>query len=124
MTQKIEINNYEVQVNLGCYPDEKLRSQPVRFSVRLQFESLLKCADTDKLEDAIDYVRITDIIKETAMSRHYSLVENLNASVAGAVTTYLKSTEIRGQLSLHTAKIQVPVEGLMGAVTVSCETRF
>lgn len=124
MTQKIEIRNYEVQVSLGCYPEERLRPQTVRFSVRLLFDGVLKCAATDELKDAVDYVKVTDIIQATAASRHYSLVESLNLSVAEAVLSYLKLSHVRGELQLETQKVVVPVKGLKDGVSVSCAIKF
>lgn len=124
MIQKILIENFEVSVKLGCYPEEKESAQPVFFTVELIFDSELRCARTDDIGDAVDYVEISEVLKKTAQSRHFSLVESLNFTAAAAVTEYLKSGPNRGIMRICTRKIRVPVEGLKNGVAVSCEIKF
>lgn len=124
MLHSIHIQDYEVWVSLGCAKEEQTYSQPVHFNLSLEYDELVKGAVTDDLQDATDYVAITDIMKKVGQSKPYHLIEHLNEMVLAGVTQYLKSKYFKGHIKLSIKKIRVPVENLRNGVVFTCATRL
>lgn len=124
MQHSIHIQDYEVWVSLGCSQEEQKHVQPVHFNLSLEYDELVKGAATDDLQDATDYVAITDRIKITAQSKSFHLIEHLNEMVLNAIIQYLKSKYFKGHVKLSIKKIRVPVENLRNGVVFTCATRL
>ncbi len=124
MKQKLVIQDFEVWVHLGCDTEEQKFAQPVHFNVEFNFENAVLGAQTDRLEDSVDYVKITSILKMISTEKNYSLIEHLNHRVFSGVVEYLKSKKIAAELKLSVKKIRVPVENLKNGVVFSCETKL
>lgn len=124
MLHSIHIQDYEVWVSLGCAKEEQTYSQPVHFNLSLEYDELVKGAATDDLQDATDYVAITDIMKQVAQSKSFHLIEHLNEMVLNGIIQYLKSKYFKGHVKLSIKKIRVPVENLRNGVVFTCATRL
>lgn len=122
MNQVMKIQDFEVWVHLGCTEEEKKFAQPVHFNLKINFENAVLGCQTDKLEDALDYVKLTTIIKMISTEKSFNLVEHLNYQAFAGVTEYLKSKNIKAEVKLSVKKIRVPVENLRNGVVFSCET--
>jgi dihydroneopterin aldolase len=120
--QNMKVQDYEVWVHLGCTSDEQRFTQPVHFSVEIDFQKPMQAVNTDQLSDAIDYVTLTEIIKEVADHKFYHLVEHLCYDVTVKISDFLKGKLVRGQLKVHMHKIRVPVENLRNGVIFTCST--
>jgi dihydroneopterin aldolase len=79
---------------------------------------------TDDLQDATDYVAITDIMKTVGQSKSFHLIEHLNELVLNGITQYLKTKYFKGHIKLSIKKIRVPVENLRNGVVFTCATRL
>lgn len=119
--QKLIIQDYEVWVHLGCTAEEQSFTQPVHFTIQITFSQNLPGGETDKLNDAIDYVELTALIKTQAMKGPFQLIERLNAQVFETLFHFLKLKKISGNLSVQIKKIRVPIENLRNGVVFVCE---
>ncbi len=121
MRQTLKINNFEVWVNLGCAVDEQVNLQPVHFSLEIKFLKNLSGFCTDKLTDVIDYVTLTEIIKQTATSKSFHLIEHMNYLVFEKLIYSLKQQQTFADVILTIRKLQVPVESLKDGVEFTCQ---
>lgn len=122
MKQKLSIQEYEVWVNLGCSSEEQKHTQPVLFNLDIDFSQNVLGCKSDLLDDAIDYVKLTSILKMIATGKSYQLIEHLNQQALNGVVEYLKSKNVGGNVRLAVKKVRVPVDNLRSGVVFSCET--
>jgi len=120
--QAMKVEDYEVWVHLGCTRDEQEFTQPVHFTVEIDFHQSLKAVNTDQLTDTVDYVVITNLIKQISHQKFYHLVEHLCYDVTLKLADFLKEKHIQGNLVVHMRKIRVPVENLRSGVVFTCST--
>lgn len=124
MKQKMFVQGFEVWVHLGCSVEEQKFTQPVHFNLEINFTNPVLGCQTDNLDDAVDYVKVTSILKTIATEKNFSLIEHLNHRAFLGVVEYLKSKSIGAEVKLSVKKIRVPVENLRDGVVFSCETKL
>lgn len=115
------INDYEVWVSLGCSIEEQSYKQPVHFKVELEFHTPVRGEVTDQLADAIDYVALTDLLKTSAESKSYHLIESMCFDAIEKMATFLKQKKINGILKLSVLKLRPPVPHLNSGVSWTCQ---
>ncbi len=74
------LKNIEVEARLGVYESEKLAPQKILVSVEYDFDSGVS-AQSDNLEDTIDYSRIEALLHEVCVSKHFELLETLHSDL-------------------------------------------
>lgn len=121
MKQTLKIKDFEVWVHLGCAVEEQKHSQPVEFTLNIEFSKNLKGYQTDSLHDAVDYVRLTEIMKSVASKKNYKLIEHLNHEVFVALIADIKTKDVSGEIALTIRKVRVPVENLRSGVEFTCQ---
>jgi dihydroneopterin aldolase len=119
--QTLKVNDFEVWVHLGCGSEEQKHAQPVHFTLKIDFSKNLNGYQTDSLHDAVDYVRLTEIMKSVAMKKNYQLIEHLNHEVFIALISDIKNKDVQGEIALTIKKIRVPVENLRSGVEFTCQ---
>jgi len=119
--QTLRFKNYEVWVHLGCSLEEQKQAQPVQFTVEIKFLKNLNGSITDQLQDAVDYVQLSEMIKSKAQSKNFQLIEHLNQQVFENLTFALKQKKILAEISLTVRKMRVPIENLMDGVEFTCQ---
>lgn len=117
----LRINNFEVWVNLGCSAQEQANLQPVSFTLEIKFLKNLSGCHTDKLTEAIDYVSLTQIIKNTATVKAHHLIEHMNQCVFDQLIHSFKQQQIFAEVILTIRKMRVPVENLKDGVEFTCQ---
>lgn len=122
--QKIIIQDYEVWVHLGCDREEQKQLQPVHYNLEINFIQPVRGCQTDKLDDAIDYVKMTSILKSVSTEKNFSLIEHLNYQAFLGITEYLRAKKVKAEIKLSIKKIRVPVENLRNGVVFSCATKL
>lgn len=127
--QKMIIQDFEVWVHLGCTTEEQAHAQPVHFTFEINFKNPVPGCQTDQLDDAIDYVKITGILKKASSEKKFQLIEHLNQQAFNAVIDYLKTRKLKAEklkaeIKLSVKKIRVPVENLRNGVVFSCEAEL
>ena len=124
MKHKLLVQDFEVWVHLGCDKEEQKFTQPVHFNLEIIFENPVLGAQTDQLEDSVDYAKMASILKMISTEKPYSLLEHLNFRVFSGVVEYIKSKKLGAELKLSVKKIRVPVENLKNGVVFSCEAKL
>jgi dihydroneopterin aldolase len=118
---EMKIKNYEVWVSLGCTKEEQSLLQPVLFNIEILFTSKVLAESTDRLQDSLDYVALTDTIKVVAESKSYHMVEHLGFSVAEALKSKINGQCPGSILIVRTHKLRAPVKNLHDGVEWSCK---
>ncbi|MCL2072991.1 MAG: dihydroneopterin aldolase [Marinilabiliaceae bacterium] len=71
----IELKDLEFFAFHGCYPEEQAHGNKFVVNIKIETDISLP-AQTDNIEDALDYVKIYDIV-EKEMSQRSHLLENV-----------------------------------------------
>lgn len=121
---KLLIQDFEVWVHLGCTPEEQKHTQPVHYNLEINFENPVLGCQTDQLTDAVDYVKITSILKMISTEKRYHLIEHLSQQAFSGLVEYLESQNLKADIKLSVKKIRVPVENLKNGVVFSCEAKL
>ena len=124
MKHRMCVQDFEVWVHLGCSQEEQEYSQPVHYNLEIIFDNQVLGCQTDKLEDAVDYVKIAKILKDISTEKKYHLIEHLNHANLMGLIEYLKSKNVKGDIKLSVKKIKVPVENLRSGVVFLCEAKL
>lgn len=117
----MKINDYEVWVSLGCSKEEQSFKQPVLFNIEIEFHSAVQGETTDQLSDAIDYVAVTDLLKLSAESKSYQLIESMCYEATEKLSAYLKQHHVVGRFKLSVLKLRPPVPHLNSGVSWTCQ---
>ncbi len=120
----MNIHDYEVWVSLGCSAEEQSFKQPVHFNVQIEFASKVRGETTDQLTDAVDYVMLTDILKKSAESKSYQLIESMCSEATEKVSDYLVSKKIKCTLKITLLKLRAPVINLKTGVSWTCQRQL
>lgn len=124
MQQVLSLHDFEVQVHLGCGDEERRYLQSVRFSLEIKLNSEVVGGKTDRLQDAVDYVELMNILKSKAKAKPYHLIEHLAVEATGGLLEFLRLQKVSGELMLAAHKVRVPVENLKGGVIFRCSEKI
>jgi dihydroneopterin aldolase len=110
----IHLKNIRVFSNHGCLTEEeKIGSD---YIVNLSIDAnLLKAAQSDELEDTVDYVSLNNIVKEE-MAKRSKLLENVGYRIIERILA--EHTEIT-YVTVTVSKINPPIGGDMEAVSIT-----
>ncbi len=122
--QTLHLSKYEVWVSLGCSLEEQKNIQPVHFDIEIYFNMTVKGAYTDSIDEAVDYVLLTQEIKKISESQSFNLIENLTYLVHQKLLKILNQKGYQGQLKVTGKKLRPPVQNLQGGVSFSCQSSF
>ncbi len=115
MKGTIELKGLQFHAYHGCFDFE--REEGTDYIVDFEAElDISKAAETDRLEDTLDYGRVCDIIAEQ-MDIPSNLLEHVAGRIIAAVR---KEYPEAGHISLRITKKYPPVEGLDSA-TITVE---
>ncbi|MBU0678902.1 MAG: dihydroneopterin aldolase [Verrucomicrobia bacterium] len=79
---KIHIRDLALRCIIGIYPDERREKQDVIINVTMEAD-FSKAADTDAIEDTVDYKSIKKKIIALVEKSAFNLIETLAYKVAG-----------------------------------------
>ena len=108
-------------MSLGCTQEEQSLTQPVLFNIEISFATKVLAEDTDRLPDSLDYVEITDLVKEIAEKKSYNMIEHLGFSVTETLQKKIGSQYPGSTLTVRTHKLRAPVKNLHDGVEWSCK---
>lgn len=94
---KLFIRGLRLDTEIGVYEWEKNVKQPISLDIEVNTNAT-KPAESDELEDALDYQTITDRVTEYINSKHFHLVETVAEQVADL---------LRKEFKVNWAKVQV-----------------
>jgi len=110
----IKLKNIKVFSYHGCLEEESKIGSDYRVDLSIKGD-LSKSAETDLLADTIDYVHLNKIVKEE-MAIRSKLLETVAERILARV---LNELELVNKAKVHVSKINPPIGGNVGMVTVT-----
>lgn len=111
---KILISNVMFYGFHGVYEYEREQGQRFYFDVEMKTTND-KAADTDQLEDAVDYVSVYQLVKDLAEHKRFSLLEALAGHIGDQI---LATYAVVGEVTVRVRKPSVPIAGPIDFVQV------
>lgn len=115
----LELEGMEFHARHGCLEREKIAENLFTVDFRAETD-MSAAAESDRLEDALDYGRIYDIVKKE-MSVHSDLLEHLAGRIVKAIAEAFPGLE---HFSVRVSKRRPPVNGIAAWSRVTLEYRF
>lgn len=109
----VKVENIKLYAYHGCLEEEALIGSDYRVDLQVN-ANLQKAANSDLLEDTVDYVHLNRIVKEEMLIRS-KLLEHVAQRILNRVFRELPSVE-EGEIAI--SKITPPIGGDVEAVTV------
>ena len=78
--KKILIKDLILDLKLGYYDFEKIKTQKVKFSLEIDYEDKKPSNDKD-LKSIVNYAKIVKLIKKLVKNKHYNFLETLAEDV-------------------------------------------
>ena len=100
--KKILINELILDLKLGYYDFEKIKSQEVKFSLEIDYEDKKPTNDKD-IKSIVNYGTIVKLIKNLVKKKHYNFLETL----AEAVFDELFKDQRIGKITLKIEKMEI-----------------
>ena len=111
---RVIIEQLEVQAYHGWHAHEKEFGQP--FTVDLELEADLgREADSDDLNDALDYAAVVRITRELFVEKRYKLVEAAAAALARGVLAHFPRVDA---VHVRVRKLKPPIPERIAAVGI------
>ena len=110
----IKLKNIKVFSYHGCLEEESKIGSDYRVDLSIKGD-LSRSAETDLLADTIDYVHLNKIVKEE-MAIRSKLLETVAERILARV---LNELELVKKAKVHVSKINPPIGGNVGMVTVT-----
>jgi FolB domain-containing protein len=111
----MHIANLATLASIGVYEWERKKKQKIIINLRIEYDAAF-AAESDRIEDALDYDGLEKRVLEKVQERHYNLLESMVNSIGVVVLEYALVREA----VVHIAK----PGALKHAETVSLEGRF
>jgi len=78
--KKVLIKDLLLDLKLGYYDFEKIKTQKVKFSLEVDYEDKKPSSDKD-LKSIVNYAKIVKLIKKLVKNKHYNFLETLAEDV-------------------------------------------
>jgi dihydroneopterin aldolase len=111
------IEGLEVYGHHGVPPEERVLGQRLLYDVRLTIEGC-RGAQTDQVEDTVDYTEVIDVIVEVATVASYSLLERLAQVTADSI---LRKFPLLDEVWVQVTKPHPPVACALASVSAAVE---
>ena len=100
--KKVLIKELILDLKLGYFDFEKLKTQKVKFSLEVDYEDKNPSNDKD-LKSIVNYAKIVKLIKKLVKNKHYNFLETLAEDVFDEL---FKDKRI-GKISLRIDKLEI-----------------
>ena len=100
--KKILINELILDLKLGYYDFEKLKSQKIKFSLEIDYEDKKPTNDKD-IKSIVNYGTVVKLIKKLVKKKHYNFLETL----AEAIFDELFKDKRIGKITLKIEKLEI-----------------
>lgn len=94
---KVFVEALEIECTIGIHDWERRIQQPIVLDIEMGFDNR-KPADSDAIEDAVDYTTVIEIARRTAIEGKYRLLE----ACAGAI-----AERVLRELPVHSVSVTV-----------------
>lgn len=111
----IRVTNFRLALSIGWGEEERRVPQPVRFDLEIRLPAPPLATVTDRLEDTVDYHRLTETIRTVASGQPVRLIERLAGLVGAALAASLPPS---ARLRLTVTKEYPPIDNLEGGAGV------
>jgi dihydroneopterin aldolase len=108
----VEVRDLRVFGRHGVHEEERERGQDFVFDVELEVGER---GASDRLEDAVDYVEVTRVVKDVSDSQQFALLEALVSAVADELERRFSPDRLR----VRVRKPEVRPAGLEGTVAAA-----
>jgi 7,8-dihydroneopterin aldolase/epimerase/oxygenase len=112
----VEVEALEVFGRHGVEAEERERDQAFLYDLRLEVSD---AAESDRLEDTVDYVAVAEVVKGISDGRSFNLLEALASAVADAIVERFPVERVR----VRVRKREVEPAGLQVAWTAATVER-
>jgi len=116
MTERIEIRGLRELGVHGALPEEQSRPQPFEVDVELAVD-LARPADSDELDDTVDYAAVCEAVSRVVRSERFHLLERLAARIAEVC----RSDPRVEHVVVTVRKLHPPVRAMVDHVAVRIE---
>ena len=113
---KIRLNNIRVHAQHGCLKEESVIGSDYRVDLEVT-SNLSAPAQTDRLQDTVDYVHLNSIVKEE-MAIKSKLLEHVASRILDRIFAEIPIVE---NAVVSVSKINPPIGGDVESVTVVLE---
>ena len=111
----IRLTGLRLMLSIGWGDDERRTPQSIRFDLEIGLPAVPAAARTDRLEDTVDYFRLSETVRTAAHAHPVRLIERLAGVVAAALVAELP----RGaELRLRVTKERAPIRDLEGGASI------
>ena len=111
----IILNDMTFMACHGVLEEEKVTPQKFVVDVKIETDQVVTAAQTDRIEDALNYVDVYQFIRHLMMEQHFDLIETIAMKIAtGLVEKHSNIISVDTKVT----KVNPPIEGFTG--TVSC----
>jgi dihydroneopterin aldolase len=112
----VEVEALEIFGKHGVENEERERGQAFLYDLRLEVSD---AAESDRLEDTVDYVAVAEVVKGVSDARSFNLLEALASAVADAIAERFPVERVR----VRVRKREVEPAGLQVAWTAATVER-
>jgi dihydroneopterin aldolase len=106
------VNRLRVDMEIGCFPQERGRTQPIEISFKMFSPAPVVGCETDRLEDTICYDNLCKQMRDFCGATPMYLIEHLGKRIYDLLRTHV-GEEVK--LWVKISKCYPPIEGLLGS---------
>lgn len=99
---------------IGYLPEEKVLGQWFEVDLKLWLD-LSKAAETDAIEDTLDYRTVINSVQNLVKTSQFDLLERLAGVIAN---TILQQYDIVKQIQVNVIKPNAPIPGFNGKISI------
>jgi len=114
----IKVENIRIYAHHGCLPEETIIGSDYRVDLKVTAD-LQPSAESDALEDTVDYVLLNAIVKEE-MAKPCKLLETVAQRILNQI--FIKDERVR-KATVSISKINPPIGGDVEMVTIKLTER-
>jgi dihydroneopterin aldolase len=90
----IFLHEYKLALVIGVYEWERRLPQTVQFDIEIGLPAS-RAGETDRIEDTIDYGKVTQAIEASVQQKHFELLEALAEHIVQLIRTDFKAPWVR-----------------------------
>ncbi|MGY0354322.1 dihydroneopterin aldolase [Enterococcus avium] len=115
---RISINNMRFYTYNGALDEERVLGQTLEIDLTLSL-SLEKAANSDNLEDTINYSEVYEVIKKFVQGHSYKLIESLANGIIERL--FIQYLEVVKKIEIRVRKYHVPIDGILDNIEIEME---
>ena len=113
----ITLKNMDFFGHTGDLPEEKENGQLFTVTAELYFDEI-KGAETDRLEDTVNYAEVYDLIKDIVANDNSDLIEHLAKKIADVILDLAPECV---KTAVTVSKPEAPLDGIFETMQVRIE---